>query len=144
MRIYFKMDIKIIKRLVPSKENHFAKIDKEMFAGAGIYLLWNEKYELIYIGKAKNIRGRILSHVSEDNKKLIDSIDDYGYGNYGGIASYLDPAEIIYYSYIPVESERDRIIFELLLIHILKPKYNFLSKSELLGDASTHKKGAKG
>jgi len=126
------MELKKVIRLIPSKENHFAKLDKSIPNEPGIYLLFDKDLELIYVGKARNIRHRIREHTSKEISKRLryDNLDEFEEAN--SYVSFLNPEEIAYYSCIFVEEERERIVYEMILISILKPKYNFLSKSEQL------------
>ena len=57
------MKINKIIKLIPSKENHLAKLDKTITSKGGVYFLYDEELNLIYIGKSQSIRGRILAHV---------------------------------------------------------------------------------
>ncbi len=50
-------------------------LPKEVFDGLsekhGVYYFWNEKKEIIYVGKANNIKQRVLSHFYDKKKKEI-------------------------------------------------------------------------
>ena len=74
---------------------------------SGIYLLYDDNLELMYVGKAKYIKDRVSQHyfargVNEDKINKHYS----------------------YYSYALVEDPVDRDIYETWYINILKPKLN--------------------
>ncbi len=115
------MIIKEIIKLTPTKENNFSKIDKNIPSYSGIYFIYNENFELIYIGKAKNIRLRILQHSSDKTPREGDGSN---YTQLGLIGSKIPLGESKYYSYILIEDEEERDLKELILINILQPKYN--------------------
>ena len=81
----------------------------------GIYLWKNAEGEIIYIGKAKSLKNRVISYFSSTNKDiktehLLKHIAD------------LD--------YILVPTEQDAFILEANLIKRYKPKYNVLLKDD--------------
>ena len=122
------MIIKKVERLKPNKDNNYAKLDKSITTMPGVYLLFDKNLELLYIGKAKNIRNRILQHTMDKNNRLSEDNKYYS----GSIVSYLEADEIYYYSAIEIKSERERNVSEAILINLLNPVYNFLTKSEIL------------
>lgn len=83
---------------------------------AGVYQFFDKKGELIYIGKAKNLRKRVSSyfqkkkHDSRKSKVLVDRIDDL--------------------KYIVVPSESDALLLENNLIKKYQPRYNILLKDD--------------
>lgn len=80
----------------------------------GVYLMKNLKNEVIYIGKAKNLKNRVssyfrnLSSHNERIRKLIEHVYDF--------------------DFIVTDSEFDALILECSLIKQNKPKYNVLLK----------------
>lgn len=76
----------------------------------GVYKMKNSKGEIIYIGKAKNLKQRVSSYFiknSQHSKKVLDmvrSIDDFD-------------IEL-------VDTEFDALLLECLLIHQFRPRYN--------------------
>lgn len=87
---------------------------KEMPLLPGVYLMKKED-KIIYIGKAKNLRNRVMSyfnreHDSEKTKELVKNIEDI--------------------EYIICNSEVDALILENNLIKKHMPKYNIMLKDE--------------
>jgi excinuclease ABC subunit C len=81
----------------------------------GVYQYFNAKGEIIYIGKAKNIKKRVNSYFSKtlDNNKtkvLVKSIEDI--------------------QYIVVDTELDALLLENNLIKEYQPKYNIQLKDD--------------
>jgi len=80
----------------------------------GIYIFFNRKGVVIYIGKAKSLKNRVSSYLNINQfgktQKLIFSIDRY--------------------SYIKVESDIEAYILESKLIKKFKPYYNISSKDD--------------
>lgn len=81
----------------------------------GVYQYFNQKGEIIYVGKAKNLKKRISSYFvkKHDNKKLISLV-----------------RQISSLKYIIVESEEDALLLENNLIKKYHPKYNILLKDD--------------
>ncbi|MBN2482162.1 MAG: excinuclease ABC subunit UvrC [Bacteroidales bacterium] len=82
----------------------------------GVYQFYNQTGEILYIGKAKNLRKRISSYFGKVNtihykqKILVSKIHDI--------------------KYILVENESDALLLENNLIKEYKPKYNVLLKDD--------------
>ena len=79
----------------------------------GVYLFYNTKKEVIYVGKAKFLKNRVLSYFNNKHlkqKKLID--------------------ETFLMEYILVESEQDALFLENNMIKKNQPKYNVLLKDD--------------
>ena len=85
-------------------------ISLEIPKSAGVYLFINNKQEVIYIGKAKDLRSRISSYFQK--------------------TSQLTPAEenmlneISHLDYLVVDSEEEALTLESILVRRLMPKYN--------------------
>ncbi|MGC9151424.1 MAG: excinuclease ABC subunit UvrC [Microbacter sp.] len=81
----------------------------------GVYQYFNQKGEIIYVGKAKNLKKRISSYFSKkhDNKKLTLLVN-----------------QISALKYIIVDSEEDALLLENNLIKQHHPKYNILLKDD--------------
>lgn len=83
---------------------------------AGIYQFFNAKWEIIYIGKSKNLKSRVSSYFSGDcklnfaKKKMIWYITDI--------------------KYIVTNNETESLILENSLIKEHQPKYNILLKDD--------------
>lgn len=81
----------------------------------GVYQYFDASGEIIYIGKAKNLKNRVLSYLNKSNqsnktKILVSKIQDL--------------------KYIVVQSEQDALLLENNLIKKYKPKYNILLKDD--------------
>lgn len=124
--------MKIIKinKQIPSKENHFAIIDTRIPNKPGLYFLFDNEMELIYIGKTKCLRQRLVQHCSNKAIKFGE------YENYPG-TTYCEKGEVTYFSFIEIESKSERYLKELILLNIIKTKYNLKDKqieeSSLIG-----------
>lgn len=73
---------------------------KALPEATGVYYLYNEEGSLIYIGKSKNIRDRVLSHLSNEATKraseMRDQVYDVGYELCGSemVALLLESEEV--------------------------------------------------
>ena len=80
----------------------------------GVYIYSNRQDEVIYVGKAKNLKKRVSSYFLKTNigktKILVSKIRDI--------------------NYIVVESESDALLLENNLIKKYKPRYNILLKDD--------------
>lgn len=82
----------------------------------GVYIMKNAEQEIIYVGKAKNLKNRVSQYfVSNSNHsikvmKMVSNIDDF--------------------EYIVTPSELEALILENNLIKEHKPKYNILLKDD--------------
>ena len=79
----------------------------------GVYKFLNKQKEIIYIGKAKNLRNRLTSYLRNDDKKVIT------------ILNQLYEIEIE-----KTKNEYEALILENSLIKHFKPKYNILLKDD--------------
>lgn len=80
----------------------------------GSYQMKNKTGSIIYVGKAKDLRSRVVSYFNDRHfgktKKMVSEIDDF--------------------SYIVTNSELEAFILELNLIKKHNPKYNILLKDD--------------
>lgn len=83
----------------------------------GVYLMKNDKGEIIYIGKAKNLKNRVSSYFQLNNpshndkvKRMVEQVYDF--------------------DYIVVDSEFEALVLECSLIKQNNPKYNILLKDD--------------
>lgn len=83
----------------------------------GVYLMKNSKNEIIYIGKAKNLKNRVSGYFQPNNpshnekvKKMVENVYDF--------------------DYIVVDSEFEALVLECSLIKQNTPKYNILLKDD--------------
>ena len=82
-------------------------------ASPGVYQYFDATGKIIYIGKAKNLKNRVLSYLNKVNQTgktqvLVRKICDL--------------------KYIVVESEQDALLLENNLIKKYKPKYNMIRR----------------
>ena len=82
---------------------------------SGVYLMHDKNNEIIYIGKAKNMKKRVKSYFQKhhDSPKLIVMVP-----------------QIIRFDFIITDSEVEALILESHLIKKHKPKYNVLLKDD--------------
>ncbi len=89
---------------------------KTLTSAPGCYLMKNKQGELIYIGKAKNLKKRVTSYFRKDAdhlpkvEKMVSQVYDY--------------------DYIVTESEFEALVLECSLIKQNSPKYNILLKDD--------------
>lgn len=80
----------------------------------GVYLMKNLKEEIIYIGKAKNLKNRVISYFRNLNahnlkvRKMVENVADF--------------------DFIITKTEFEALVLECSLIKEYKPKYNILLK----------------
>lgn len=96
-------------------DEHLKEKIKELPLKPGVYQYFDASGTIIYIGKAKKLKNRVLSYLNKSNqtnktRALIDKITDF--------------------RYIVVDSEQDALLLENNLIKKYKPKYNILLKDD--------------
>lgn len=94
----------------------FSDLVKNLPNKPGVYRFYTAEDNLLYIGKAKNLKNRVSSYFQEGrprNQRLTLMI------------SQIDRVE-----YTEVKTEKDSLILEANLIHELQPKYNVLLKDD--------------
>lgn len=84
-------------------------------AQPGVYQYFDASGNIIYIGKAKNLKNRVLSYLNKTNQSnktllLVRKINDL--------------------RYIVVDTEQDALLLENNLIKKYKPRYNILLKDD--------------
>ena len=121
------MKIHKIQRTKPCKENNYSKLDKSVKSVRGVYMLFDKDLKLIYIGKAKKFRLRLLQHISLDSNSRYDPNDKYR----TPYTSKLPEGIVEYYSIIETKDFIDSEIIELLLIKFLKPVFNYTKDKKL-------------
>lgn len=82
----------------------------------GVYLMKNQADEIIYVGKAKNLKNRVTSYfrISADHTPKVASM----------VSSVYD------YDFIVTDSEYEALVLECSLIKQHQPKYNILLKDD--------------
>ena len=96
-------------------DDELKKKISELPQSPGVYQYFDASGSIIYIGKAKKIKNRVLSYLNKTNQSdktrvLVSKIHDF--------------------KYIIVESEQDALLLENNLIKKYKPKYNILLKDD--------------
>lgn len=81
----------------------------------GVYQYFDSTGTIIYIGKAKNLKNRVLSYLSKSNQSS---------------KTLLLVSKIYDLQYIVVNSEQDALLLENNLIKKYKPRYNILLKDD--------------
>lgn len=83
----------------------------------GVYLMKDKKGEIIYIGKAKNLKNRVSQYFQPNNpshtekvRRMVENVEDF--------------------DYIVVGSEFEALVLECSLIKQNAPKYNILLKDD--------------
>ena len=82
----------------------------------GVYLMKDQKSEIIYIGKAKNLKNRVTSYFREsaDHTPKVASMVEHVYD----------------YDFIVTDSEYEALVLECSLIKQHQPKYNIMLKDD--------------
>lgn len=82
----------------------------------GVYIMKNTSGEIIYIGKAKNLRNRVTSYFREnpDHTPKVASMVSHVYD----------------YNFIVTDTEYEALVLECSLIKQHQPKYNILLKDD--------------
>jgi excinuclease ABC subunit C len=99
-----------------NKKEKFRPVLSVLPDSPGVYQFFNSQNEIIYIGKAKNLKKRVSSYFNKDfyeNRKLkilVNNID--------------------HLEYIVVQSESDALLLENNLIKKYTPRYNVLLKDD--------------
>ena len=96
-------------------DDELKKKISELPQSPGVYQYFDASGSIIYIGKAKKLKNRVLSYLnktsqSDKTRVLVSKIHDF--------------------KYIIVESEQDALLLENNLIKKYKPKYNILLKDD--------------
>lgn len=101
-------------------ENHRLPYLREkthkLTSSPGVYLMKDKSGNIIYIGKAKNLKNRVSSYFRENpdhnekTKKMVSLVNDY--------------------DFIVTDSEYEALVLECSLIKQHKPKYNILLKDD--------------
>lgn len=96
-------------------DDELKKKISELPQSPGVYQYFDALGTIIYIGKAKKLKNRVLSYLNKTNQSdktrvLVGKIHDF--------------------KYIVVESEQDALLLENNLIKKYKPKYNILLKDD--------------
>lgn len=82
---------------------------------SGVYIMKDERSEVIYVGKAKNLLNRVKSYFDDSPKTQ---------------KTYALVSNIVDFDYILTDSELDAFSLESNLIKKYKPKYNILLKDD--------------
>ena len=99
-----------------SQKDKFASIISVFPDSPGVYQFFNQLNEIIYVGKAKNLKKRVSSYFSKDR---------YENNKLKVLVSKIDRIE-----YIVVESESDAFLLENNFIKKHQPRYNILLKDD--------------
>ncbi|PHX74225.1 MAG: excinuclease ABC subunit C, partial [Chitinophagaceae bacterium] len=97
------------------EQTQFYSIQKTLPNSPGIYKYFGINKQLLYIGKAKNIRKRVSSYFNKNN---------HSYKTNELVK------QIIHIEFTIVESEHDALLLENSLIKEFKPKYNIVLKDD--------------
>ena len=89
---------------------------KELPLKSGVYIMKSGPDEIIYVGKAKNLRNRVRQYFQDSSSKAIKTANMVRH--------------IKEFEYIVTESEMEALILENNLIKENKPKYNILLKDD--------------
>jgi len=104
-----------VNSLANMEKEQFKQIQSSLPSNPGIYQYFDEKGQLLYVGKAKNIKKRVSSYflATQDSQKTIELVQ-----------------KIKDIQYTLVDSEHDAFILENELIKNYQPKYNINLKDD--------------
>jgi len=97
------------------KINTLKKEAQKLPKQTGVYLFFNEKETVIYVGKAKNLKNRVSSYFSKTNET---------------IKTKILVRHIVKFEHIVTETETDALLLENNLIKKYQPRYNVLLKDD--------------
>lgn len=92
-----------------SEKDQLKPLVKKVPQEPGVYLWKDKDGEVLYVGKAKNLRARMLQYVNGDDERA---------------KIPLMMAEVSSFDYIVVNTEHEALVLELNLIQQYKPPYN--------------------
>ena len=93
--------------------SHVKQIVLSLPDSPGVYQYLNDKNEIIYVGKAKNLKRRVSSYFNKEQQS---------------VKTRVLVKQIADIKYIVVESEQDALLLENSLIKKHQPRYNILLK----------------
>ena len=99
-------------------ENHIENLKQEALKlpqKPGVYIFYNDKGTIIYVGKAKILKNRVSSYFSK---------------NYDNTKTKILVRHIVKFEHIVVETETDALLLENNLIKKYRPRYNILLKDD--------------
>lgn len=95
--------------------SHLKQIVLSLPEKPGVYQYLNNKDEIIYVGKAKNLKRRVSSYFNKEQQS---------------IKTKVLVKQIVDIKYIVVETEQDALLLENSLIKKHQPRYNILLKDD--------------
>jgi len=100
--------------------NDRINISNEVKNIGGVYVLFDNNLNVLYIGETKNFRLRLSSHISKNNnsRQVTPSHGDYRY------SSSIPLNIITHYILIESEDKLEREMIESFLVKYLFPKFN--------------------
>ncbi len=98
-----------------TRQELLEKVKNELPETSGVYIMKNANSEVIYVGKAKNLKRRVKSYFDDTPKTQ---------------KTYALISNVDYFEYILTNSELDAFSLESNLIKKYKPKYNILLKDD--------------
>jgi excinuclease ABC subunit C len=101
---------------IKAQHDRFAPVLSHLPASPGVYRYYAQNDDLLYIGKAKNLKNRVSSYFQES--KLRNQ------------RQYLLVNQIARIEYTIVDTEKESLLLEANLIYSLQPKFNILLKDE--------------
>lgn len=95
--------------------SHLKQIVLSLPDKPGVYQYLNDKDEIIYVGKAKNLKRRVSSYFNKEQQS---------------VKTRVLVKQIVDIKYIVVETEQDALLLENSLIKKHQPRYNILLKDD--------------
>ena len=95
------------------QNEHLENILQNLPSSAGVYQFFNKEGTIIYVGKAKNLKKRVVSYFNKNHESPKTNVL---------------VRQIVDIQYIVVETESDALLLENNLIKRLQPRYNVMLK----------------
>lgn len=101
---------------MPKIKEHIAQFLQTLPVSSGVYQYFDKENQLLYVGKAKNLKKRVSSYFHKEH---------YDYGKTRVLVRKIERIE-----YIVVDSEVDALLLENNLIKKHQPRYNVMLKDD--------------
>jgi hypothetical protein len=118
--------IEKVKALLRSQSFSFGNENSDVHDKAGVYAIFNERHEIIYIGRTRNLRRRLLGNHRSGNIRGSQFrralMQNYGLKDEGEISNYI--RQKCTFKFKEIENSLERVRFEHFATAILAPTLN--------------------
>jgi len=119
-----------VKTLLRSQSFSFGNTNSDVPDEAGVYAIFNERHEIIYIGRTRNLRRRLLGNHRSGNirgsqfRKAL--MQNYGLKDEDEISNYI--RQKCTFKFNEIEDSVERVRFEHFATAVLMPTLNMKLK----------------